>query len=162
MSAAWLTTACLLLGLASALVAGVLLTFSDFVMRGLALAETAAGIEAMQQINRTVLRSVFLTLFLLLAPTTLGLAIYAWAKLDGAGQGLIIAAAVIYLVSVFGVTIFANVPMNQRLDGMAPTSAQAREYWPQYLRRWTAWNHARTVGSAASCGCLIMAAVSLG
>lgn len=92
----------------------------------------------------------------------LGLAVYAWTKLDGAGQALIIAAAAIYLVSVFGVTVLANVPMNERLDAMAHTSKEAEQYWQDYLRRWTWWNHVRMAGSAASCGCLMWAAVSGG
>ena len=61
-----LVLACLSIALVSAVVGGVFLSFSDFIMRGLALARPAGGIEAMQQINRTVLRSIFLTAFVLL------------------------------------------------------------------------------------------------
>jgi len=62
-------TACLCaLALLSAIVGGVLQSFSDFVMRGLGRADGDAGMLAMQQINVTVLCSLFLTRFFLLLP----------------------------------------------------------------------------------------------
>ncbi|WP_078569715.1 hypothetical protein [Thioclava sp. F36-7] len=61
--------------LATGLVAGVFLTFSDFVMRALGRAELAAGIEAMQMINREVYRSLFATLLLGLAFVSILLAV---------------------------------------------------------------------------------------
>ena len=156
----WIVYACLALALSSALVAGVFQSFSDFVMRGLVLAEPAGGIESMQHINRTVFRSVFLTTFLALVPATIGFALYAWLRLTGPGQTLIIGAAVIYLVTVFLVTMFGNVPMNEQLDAMAHTSAEAETYWVTYGRVWTWWNHVRTIGSAGTAVLLMLAAVA--
>jgi hypothetical protein len=57
---------------AMALVAGVFMAFSDFVMRSLRVAAPGAGIEAMQQINREVYGSVFLVGLLGLVPVSLG------------------------------------------------------------------------------------------
>ena len=57
-------------GLLMALVAGVFLAFSDFVMRSLSDASPRAGIEAMQIINRKVYSSVFLVWLLGLAPVS--------------------------------------------------------------------------------------------
>ncbi len=161
MTTSWIVNACVALGLSTALVAGVFLAFSDFVMRGLVSAEPAGGIESMQQLNRTVFRSVFLTTFLALVPATLAMAGYAWFQLSGPAQTLIIAGAVIYLLAVFVVTVVGNVPMNQRLDVMTHTSAEARRYWVVYGRVWTRWNHVRTVGSALAAACFLWAAVSL-
>ena len=157
MTTNWVAYVCLAMGLSSALVAGVFQAFSDFIMRGLILAEAQSGIESMQHINRTVIRSFFLITFLALAPATLMLAIYAWFKLSGLGQSLLIAAAVIYLVTVFFVTVFLNVPMNERLAATLYTSAEAKTYWTVYGRLWTLWNHVRTVGSAATAVCLLLA-----
>ena len=157
----WLIYTCVTVGLASALVGGVFQSFSDFVMRGLLLAEPMSGIESMQQINRTVFRSVFLVTFMALVPVTIALAGYAWFTLDGTVRTLIISAAVIYVSTVFLVTAFGNVPMNERLDGLAFRSAEAAAYWSTYGRVWTWWNHVRTLGSVGTAGCLIVAAVSL-
>lgn len=161
MSSQHLVYACVAAGLLSALVAGVFQAFSDFVMRGLLLAEPAGGIESMQQINRTVYRSFFLTSFFALVPVTAGLAAYGMWNLAGAARGLLLAAAGIYLVSVFLVTVVGNVPMNEHLDGMAYGSAEAADYWRTYGRVWTYWNHLRTLGSTLTALCLILAALTL-
>lgn len=157
----WPIYACLALGLASALIGGVFQSFSDFVMRGLILAEPAGGMESMQQLNRTVYRSVFPVTFVALAPGTIGFAIYGWLRLSGSPRMLIIAAAVVYLLLVFVVTAAGNVPMNQQLDGLVHTSAEGHAYWATYGRVWTWWNHVRTVGSVATAVCLLLAAVQL-
>jgi uncharacterized membrane protein len=157
----WLVYACLGLALSSAMVAGVFQSFSDFVMRGLRLAEPAGGIESMQHINRTVMRSLFLTSFLVLVPLTLGFAVYAGIRLSGPAQKLIISAAAIYATSVFLVTMFGNVPMNRHLAQLEHTSEEARAYWSRYGRVWTRLNHVRTAGSTATSVCFMVAALAL-
>ena len=157
----WMIYVFLTLGLASALVAGVFQSFSDFVMAGLSRAAPAGGIDAMQQLNRTVFRSVFIATFLGLAPVSIGFAVYAWWSLDGLAQVLVIAAALIYVPSVFGVTAAGNVPMNERLDKLPATSDPAADYWPTYVRDWTRWNTLRTFGSIATAVAYLLAAVVL-
>ena len=152
---------CLFLGLVSALVAGVFQSFSDFVMAGLGRARPAGGIESMQQLNRTVFRSVFLASFLLLVPATLAFAGYALVSSAVAGDGFIVAAAITYVVTVFAVTMFGNVPMNERLDKMDFESEEAAAYWQVYLRDWTRWNHVRTIGSAVTAALFLLAAAQM-
>ena len=162
MTTNWVVYTCLFLGLSSALVAGVFQAFSDFVMRGLMLSAPTGGIESMQHINRTVFKSAFLSMLLALVPITLVFAGYAWFKLNGSAQTFILLAAVIYMVTVFLVTIVRNVPMNERLASMAHTSAEAEYYWSTYGREWTRWNHVRTLGSVATAVCFLLAAISFG
>ena len=152
---------CIAIGLASALVAGVFQSFSDFVMRGLVAAAPASGMESMQHINRTVFRSVFLILFFVLVPTTIGAAIYSHLTISGAAAQLIALGMMIYVSSVFCVTLWGNVPMNNRLDCQALDGPEAQAYWAHYAKRWTYWNHVRTLGSLATATCFILAAVQL-
>ncbi len=161
MTSSWAVYACLILGLSTALVAGVFQSFSDFVMRGLIRAQPTAGVDVMQHINRTVFRSGFLVSFIALAPVSIGFAIYAWFNLDRPGQYFILAGAVVYVPLSFLVTVFGNVPMNERLDGLDYTSSEAAQYWKTYSRVWTRWNHVRTIASIATAGCFLIAAVSL-
>lgn len=161
MSPLWTVHACLVLGLLSALVAGVFQAFSDFVMAGLVRARPESGIEVMQHINRTVFRSVFLASFLALVPLSIGFAAYAWFHLEGPGRALILAAAAIYGMSSFLVTVAGNVPMNERLARLDPATPEAAQYWQTYGRLWTRWNHVRTIGSLGSAVCLVLAAVTL-
>ncbi|MEN8677577.1 MAG: anthrone oxygenase family protein [Alteriqipengyuania sp.] len=136
--------------LATGLVAGVFLTFSDFVMRALARAAPAAGIEAMQIINREVYRSLFMTLLIGL---TLVSSLLAVAGIFLAGRDValwLVGAAGAYIVGVMAVTARKNVPMNQRLDRMEHLSTDARAYWVTYTRDWTRWNHLRWVAALAA------------
>ncbi|MEL7281812.1 MAG: anthrone oxygenase family protein [Pseudomonadota bacterium] len=132
-----------------ALVAGVFLAFSDFIMRSLERASPAAGIEAMQQINREVLSSVFVVWLMGLTPVCLGLAAYAWVYVDGQAQTWFIAGSLTYVVGTVLVTVLGNVPMNNRLDALRPISEETKAYWDIYATFWTAWNHVRTVAAAA-------------
>lgn len=157
----WSIYAGLGLGLASALVGGVFQSFSDFVMKGLLTAEPPGGMASMQQLNRTVYRSVFLVTFLAMVPAVIGFAFYAWFGLSGSARGLIVAAAVIYLLLVFAVTAAGNVPMNKMLDGLSHTSEEGLTYWRTYGRVWTRWNHLRTLGCVATSVCLLLASVQL-
>ncbi len=134
--------------LAYALVGGVFLAFSDFIMRALAGASRAGGVQAMQSINREVYRRVFMTLFLGLAPVSLVIVIYGVTVLPIPAGALIAGAGVTYLLGCFGVTVLVNVPMNNALANMAYESEEARVYWEgHYVPRWSFWNSLR----AAAC-----------
>lgn len=152
---------CMAIGIASTLVAGVFQAFSDFVMRGLTLAEPQGGAQSMQMINRTVMRSVFLVLLLGLAPVTISASVVAQLNVDGAARNWIHAGAGIYLGAVFLVTLLGNVPMNNRLDRMSPTEPETARYWAIYGRIWTRWNHVRTIGAFIAGLCFMIAALLL-
>ena len=142
--------------LAYALVAGVFLAFSDFIMRSLAITSGGGGAEAMQAINREVFRWIFMTLFLGMAAASVAIAVYAWIAFDGTAGMLILTAALVYLVFCFGVTVVFSVPMNEALASMETASETTRDYWLQtYVPRWTFWNTVRTVASTVSAALLL-------
>ncbi|HAE93297.1 MULTISPECIES: DUF1772 domain-containing protein [Hyphomonas] len=161
MSAELFAYICLAVGLAAALVGGVFQSFSDFVMAGLVRAAPSGGIESMQQINRTVFRSVFLATLLGLVPVMLVMSLLAWQTQDGAAKTMIFTGSAIYIVTVLGVTMFGNVPMNERLDRLPHRDQDAANYWKTYGVVWTRWNHVRTLGSIASAICYLLAAMAL-
>lgn len=143
--------------LAYALLGGVFLAFSDFIMRSLALTSGHGGVEAMQVINREVFRWIFMALFLGMAAISLVVAGYGGFWLSGGAGTLIMAAGLVYLVGCFGVTVFFNVPMNEALAGMETASDSTRDYWMQtYVPRWTFWNTVRTAACAASAALLLV------
>jgi len=151
----------LVLGMVSAMVAGVFLTFSDLVMPSLRRANTAAGSEAMQIINRTVYRSVFLVLLMGTVPVSAAVAVSASMLVGAVAVPWLVAAAILYVFGVFGTTVVGNVPMNQTLDRMSLAGAEAQAYWPDYVRGWMPLNHLRTFASAAAAACYMIAAVLL-
>ncbi|MHA6262673.1 anthrone oxygenase family protein [Arenibacterium sp. CAU 1754] len=143
----------------NAIVAGVFLTFSDFVMKSLSEAPPATGIETMQLINRRVYRSVFLVLLLGMAPVSVAIALLGLPTLPQAASRWLILGATLYVIGVLAVTMVCNVPMNKRLDRMINGSPDTDRYWATYLFRWTLWNHLRTAASGAAAACFVTGAV---
>jgi uncharacterized membrane protein len=148
--------------LAYALVGGVFLAFSDFIMRALSLTSGQGGPETMQVINREVFRYVFMTLFLGLAAVSVVLIVYVALPLDGAATALIGLAGLIYLLGCFGVTVAFNVPMNEALAGMDLSLASTQSYWTgTYLPRWTFWNTVRTIACILAAALLFLGMTAL-
>ena len=142
--------------LAYALVGGVFLAFSDFIMRSLSLTGGTGGVEAMKVINREVFRWVFMALFLGMAAGSLGIAAYGAVFIGGGPGALMMVAGLVYFVGCFGVTVFFNVPLNEALAGMDLSSEATREYWTgTYLPRWTFWNTIRTLACGLSAALLL-------
>ena len=144
----WFLLFCVFLIIAYAMVGGVFLAFSDFIMRSLRATSGTGGIEAMQIINREVFYWAFMVLFIGLAPLSLGLLWYASFSLAGTGAILLRLAAISYLVGVFGITVARNVPLNTLLEGMDLAVDTTQQFWSaRYVPDWTFWNTMRTLGS---------------
>lgn len=148
----------ILLGvLGAATIGGVFFAFSTFVMGALAQLPPAQGVAAMQRINVVVLNPVFLGTFVGTAVLQGLSALLAVVTSVPIRSPPLLAAAVLYVIGCFGVTMAFNVPRNERLKSWPADSAGALEYWPIYLREWTFWNHVRTAASLAAAACGIVA-----
>lgn len=142
--------------IAYAIVGGIFIAFSDFIMRSLARTSGTGGVEAMQVINREVFRWVFMVLFLGLAPVSLGIAAYGLMTVGGSTGSLVALAGLTYFIGCFGVTVFFNVPLNERLARMSLADASTNAFWQEtYVPSWTRWNSVR--GTA----CIVAAALML-
>ena len=135
----------------SALVAGLMFAFSTSVMPALRRRPDAEGIAVMQTINSVILNPLFGLVFGGTTVLCLVLAITAPFTTDESHATLRGIGSALYVVGTFGVTMVANVPMNNALDAVEPGSDEGATYWRTYLRQWTAWNHLRALlGTAAS------------
>lgn len=157
----WPLYFCLFLALWSAVIGGVFSAFSEFVMSGLLRTEPVGGIEAMQHINRTVLRTQFVAGILSITLFSVLFALYSLTVFNGAALVTLILAPIVYLPTVFLMTMFGNVPMNKKLGRLDHTSAKAETYWTKYGRDWTRLNHIRTLGSILTAGLYVIAATTL-
>jgi uncharacterized membrane protein len=145
---------------ASALVAGVFLSFSDFVMRSLNKTDRPGGIEAMQIINREVFRTFFMVLLIGMSALSVVLIWLAWPTSAGMSRSLIIAGSATYILGVFAVTLLGNVPMNIRLDRLDHRKAVTNAYWADaFYPRWTLWNHVRTFAAIAASVSFLLACI---
>ena len=142
---------------AAGLMAGFFFAFSAGVMRALARLSPAHGIAAMQSINVAVINPVFLPVFLGTGVACAVLAVWSALDLQRPGSDLVLAGSLLYLAGAFLVTMICNVPRNNRLAKVDPASAEGARVWSAYLREWTAWNHVRTIASAAATVALILA-----
>jgi uncharacterized membrane protein len=137
--------------------AGVFFAFSAFVMPALNRLPAAQGIAAMQSINKLAVTPVFMAALFGTAVACLGLV--AWAVISSGERPavLMISGGALYIVGTIGVTIACNVPLNEGLATLLPQGAGAAGRWDEYVARWTAWNHVRTVAALAAAAVLTAA-----
>jgi uncharacterized membrane protein len=147
--------ALLFAALGSATIGGLFFAFSTFIIQALAARPAGEGMAAMVSINRIILRSLFMVVFFgtaLLAGLVGGWAFTNWGP-DG---WPVSAGALLYLVGSIGVTMIWNVPLNNAIDRADPAADNAA-LWADYVRRWTRWNHVRTLASLGAAAAFILA-----
>src|SRR5699024_3669314 len=138
------------------LLAGVYFAFSTFVMMALGRVEPATGIAAMNAINTVIVRSLFMPLFLTTTLAAAALAVLALFRWGEPGAVVLLVGGVVYVLGMFLVTMVFNVPLNNELLAADPASARDGSLWARFLQEWTAWNHVRTLSSAAAMVCFVI------
>jgi len=133
--------------ISSALSAGIFFAFSTFVMRALAQQPSASGIATMQSINITVFNPWFYSAFFSPAIACLVLAVAALRNWEQPSSLYLLVGSLLYLIGTIGVTGLGNVPLNDALAIMQPTSTEGAQLWSRYLTDWTFWNHVRTAAA---------------
>ena len=143
--------------LGCALVAGVFFAFSAFVMKALARLPANEGIAAMQSINVAILNPLFLTVFFGTAAGCALVMVAALLRWQTPGSGYLLFGGAVYLIGSFLVTMLFNVPRNNALAAVAPTSAEGAALWADYIVAWTQWNHVRTIAAFAAAAAFTIA-----
>jgi uncharacterized membrane protein len=147
----------LISALGCGLMAGFFFAFSACVMKALARLPPAQGIAAMQSINVAVINPVFLSAFLGTAAACVLLAVSSLLRWHRPGGVYLLAGSLLYLAGTLLVTLVFNVPRNNALAAIAPSSADGAIQWTGYLSSWTAWNHVRTAAALAATVALTIA-----
>lgn len=132
--------------------AGLFATFSYVVMPGLRGTDDATFVQSMRSINVAILNPVFAVVLGGSAVAAIAATVVAWGT-DAAPW--LLAAVVLHVAGAFVVTGAVNVPLNNALEagsGGAPSPRAAFE------RRWTGWNHVRSVLTLAAFVCSVVAA----
>jgi len=129
------------------LVGGIFFAFSTFVMKALDRLPPAQGIAAMQSINIVVINPVFMAAFLGTGMVCAVLGISSLLDWQRPGSGFVVAGSLLYVVGTVLVTMVFNVPRNNALAAVDPTSAEGAHLWASYVTGWTFWNHVRTIAA---------------
>lgn len=138
-------------------VAGVFFAFSAFVMPALGRLSPAEGVAAMQSINVAAVSFAFMTALFGTAASCLGLVAWAVFSADGWAALFESLGGALYLVGTIGVTVARNVPLNDALAEAHPRSSGVEAIWHEYISKWTAWNHVRTLAALTAAAMLTIA-----
>lgn len=152
------TVACTIGAVGAGIMAGLLFAFSSFVMRALDTLEADAAVQAMQQINKKIINPLFVLVFAGVAVVSVYLMIAGVDDSTPADRAARL-ASVFYLLGVIVVTMTQNIPLNNRLDKVAPDSDDSATVWPWYLTRWNRWNHVRTFAAVVASVCFALALI---
>jgi uncharacterized membrane protein len=151
-----------LAALLSGLIAGLFYGYSCSVNIGLGKLTDIEYLRAMQSINRSILNPVFFSSFM---GTILLTGIAAWMQFSYGRMYsfyFLLSGLAVYLVAVFGVTAFRNVPLNQtlaafRFDNASET--QIHEVREKFEGPWNRYHAVRTVASVVSFMLIILSLV---
>jgi uncharacterized membrane protein len=136
-----------LTGLLTSLLAGVFFGYAVSVNGGLGRLSDRSYVAAMQSINIVILNPLFLTTFMgpvLLLPL---LTFLHWNQPD---QLLLLAASVVYVLGVFGITAGGNVPLNERLAKLDLKSASEKDVEEARKAFEKSWNRLHTLRTLAA------------
>lgn len=139
------------------LMAGIYFTFSVVVMKSLGQLPAAEGARVMIRINDVILNTVFMPLFFGSTLWFGGLILWSFADWQEGRSMMEVTAALIYIIGMFLVTAFGNLPLNNQLKESEDNEPELVTTWNIYLVRWTQLNHFRTLSCIAACIVLVMA-----
>ena len=140
----------------STLAMGLVLVFAIVVMPGIGTLNDHQFLRSFQVIDRVIQQNqpIFITVWLGAAISVIVAAIMGLTRLDGIALGLLLTAAVIYIVGVQLPTFIVNIPLNNRIQTLEIDdldAKSARSERERFEARWNRWNGIRTIlGSLSS------------
>ena len=143
----------------SGLVAGLMYSYACSVNPGLHQLSDKEYLSAMQSINVAIQNSIF---FLSFMGSLAAFAITTFQLRSQQAFSYILIAMIVYVVGVFGVTMFANVPLNNRLASFNISTASSSDLANMrtiFENPWNKFHLIRTISSIASFGLSIVALI---
>ena len=138
------------------LTAGIFYCWSVSVTPGIALLPDKEYITAFQQLDKAIINPLFMICFMGLA---LLLPVCTWVhyqKPQPLRFWLLLAASVLYIVGVVGITMTANVPMNESLSTFNTETATAAEISARRLAHEGRWNYLNNIRTFCCVICLAL------
>ncbi len=144
-----LETTLIIATLLCGLVAGLLSGFAVVTMPGIRSLPDGEFIRAFQVMDRIIQNNqpLFMLAWIGSVVAVVASAAIGLAELDGVDLGLVLAAAVVYLIGVQAPTAVVNIPLNnalQEVDTGASDDRQLAAARERFERRWNTWNRIRS------------------
>jgi uncharacterized membrane protein len=144
----------------TALVAGLFYAFAVSVNIAFAQLPDAVYITATQAINVAIVNPAFMISFLG-APVLLPLATWLHARPAFTRRSwYILAATLVFVIGSFGVTVLANIPLNDKLASFSTEGASAEQLHHirmAFATPWNNWHIVRTLAGIVALVLLVMA-----
>ncbi|SMF15632.1 Uncharacterized membrane protein [Alteromonadaceae bacterium Bs31] len=139
------------------LMAGTYFAFSVFIMKSLDALPALQAAQAMNKINDVIVNTAFLPIFFGSTLWYAGLIVWSVADWQRGESLLLVAAAFVYILGMFFVTAFGNVPLNNQLKESESHESSLALVWQLYRQKWTQLNHVRMLSCALACALLVIA-----
>lgn len=101
------------------------------------------AIKAMQAINVTVYKSLFMALFVLIAVGSVVVAVWSIFAYGWQDSVFVLLGSLLYIMGMFMVTGRGNVPLNESLLKTDSSSVDTESVWLNYYHKWTRLNTLR-------------------
>lgn len=140
----------------SALIAGLFYAWSCSIIPGLAKLDGRTYVAAMQSFNKAILNPVF---FLSFMGTLVMLPVVTFMHFhqpSSARFWLLLAASVLYIAGVFGITAVGNVPLNNMLAAFDLSSASTNSIEDVRMKFEIPWNGLHTIRTIISIVVLVL------
>ncbi len=144
--------------LTTALMAGLFFAWSVSVMPGLKRLGDREFMLSMQAMNRAIQNPIFLSCFMGVLVLSAASCWLQFEKPLPQSYYWLVAASLVYLIGVFGVTIFGNIPLNNALDALDVARENASglsAFRNNFEAKWNTLNNIRTLASVISVSLLV-------
>ena len=145
----------------NSMAAGIIFIFTNTIMPALATQDPEVGINVMNKINIIIVNPLFVIAFFggLISVVPTGV---MWRNPDtysASARYYALFSTLIFFLGESVVTVSQNVPRNNALLAVDPTSDDGVNYWRnQFLKEWVAWNTVRCFAAAIAA---VLGALSL-
>ena len=148
--------------LLTGLLAGLFYGYDCSVIKGLENLQDNAYLQSFQSINKAIQNPYF---FLSFMGNLLVLPVATWLSFKNCSQQifhLFLSSLLIYVIGVFAVTIFGNVPLNEQLARFLVSTATINEITDMrkaFEKPWNNFHTIRTIASIISFSLLILSII---
>lgn len=148
--------------LLTALIAGLYYGWAVSVIPGIAKLSDGDYLRSMQSMNRAILNPWFFASFMGTGLVLVITCFYSYSHFSSTSFYFFLAAALLYIIGSFGLTLACNVPLNEKLDAYnlsSASEAELKQMRQVFEMPWNKYHLVRTITTIACLCCTILAII---